>query len=263
MIIVFTVCFQSLFLLVIVDEGPTDGEKRCMNTEVIMLATLHRYHREVPFYSLDHLWRLVKVIDPDIICAEIPPYRYLTNEHLEGRPDLTEVLMPYARLHACHLWPLEPGEPERSAFLARQTPNFPACSSVSSMSTLKTDGILGVCEDLMSSWGSIQDIHSRHTGEDIRSWMHERENVLGERETMAWVDWNIYYLSRMIEGIQTYPHRRFLVAVGVDHFYWLKGYVSGIAGVKMRDIGDVLKTWHPEGSGETNLPRVLEPAKNG
>jgi len=80
-----------------------------MNAEVILLATLHRLHFKVLFYSFEHLADLVADIDPDVICAEIPPLRYLTPGHLEERQELRAALMPYARSGACPLRPLDRG----------------------------------------------------------------------------------------------------------------------------------------------------------
>ncbi len=86
--------------------GPAPGEAK---TEVVVLGMIHSGHRTSERYGVDVVRNLVRAIDPDFICAEIPPNRFdraaaefrNTGAVIEKRvtvfPEYVDVIFPLTR----------------------------------------------------------------------------------------------------------------------------------------------------------------------
>ena len=226
-----------------------------MRSEVILLATVHRLHHYLPFYTPEHLRRALAHFDPDVLCAEVPPLRYLSHIDLRRKPELKEVILPFTRARHIPLHSLAPGDPERKAMAHEQM----ICAGGMAGewgSSFERYCLSGRYFPLISSWRSIPDLYSARTGAFIRKCLVQQEGRYREIQTMAWVDWNIYYLGRILEAIEIYPHRRILAAVGVDHLHWLEGKLSGLAGVHLLDAAALLQGRSFEEPGESGLPEA-------
>jgi len=91
-------------------SAPTPGKTPAQTkTEVIVLGMIHSGHRTSERYSLDVVRDLVRAIDPDFICAEIPPNRLdkamsefrktgvITEPRVKVFPECVDVIFPLTR----------------------------------------------------------------------------------------------------------------------------------------------------------------------
>jgi len=205
-----------------------------MKSEVFLLGSVHRLHKKLPFYTLGHLRNLIEAINPAVICGEIPPLRSLSHIDLERKPEIAGVILPYTRQNHIPLHPLQPGQPEREAMMAEQG-ICPDMNVGSWGSSFEKNCLSKRYLTLVSSWRSIQDVWSPDTGARLRELIIEQEGRFQESQIMAWIDWNIFYLSRILEAIQIYPHRRILAVVGLDRLHWLEEKLSRIPGINKLD----------------------------
>ena len=86
--------------------GPTPGPAK---TEVVVLGMIHSGHRTSTHYDLDVVRDLVRAIDPDSICVEIPPNRFdraaaefretgtITETRVRVFPEYVDVIFPLTR----------------------------------------------------------------------------------------------------------------------------------------------------------------------
>ncbi len=85
------------------------GSTSMAKTEVVVLGMIHSGHRTSERYGLDVLRRLVRAIDPDSICTEIPPNRFdkaaaefretgaIAEQRVKVFPEYVDVIFPLTR----------------------------------------------------------------------------------------------------------------------------------------------------------------------
>jgi len=227
-----------------------------MKTKVILVAVIHRLHREVPFYTLGHLRSLLEALDPEVVCAEIPPFRYLTEDHLESRPELQEVILPYVRSTGCRLWSLEPDGPVRYELSGGPHLTASVDEGIGSRRSDAGSQRPELLKEVSSTWDSAGDIYGPRTGRLIRERLHEREVQAREVETMAWVDWNIYAFCRILEAVQTYPYRRIAAAVSAAHLHWLERYLAKVSGIQLFTADQVIDTDNLLKADQLSFPQI-------
>jgi len=66
------ILFIGLFLIVTL-LGTNNPQSK---TEVLVIGTLHQYHRNNPNYSYENIVSAIATYDPDVICVEIRPEEF-------------------------------------------------------------------------------------------------------------------------------------------------------------------------------------------
>ena len=207
-------------------------------TIVIIIATLHQFHAQCNFYSLDHLRTIIEKINPDIICVE------LTAEDLKSKKDQAikieypKCIIPLAKKKGYKLIPMEPNEPEYSRLVNKYKQAYqkidPKKKEIFNLYTKL------LFDYLFAYWKSLVDVNSQLTNA-LFELKHKFQNSLfGSVEEQCWEDWNNHFLNTILKVAETHKGKNMLVAVGVEHVYWLKKHLKSNSTIKIVEFNEAV-----------------------
>ena len=95
--------------------GATGAKPR--PAEVVVLATLHQMHAQVPGYSFDRLRQVIEQLHPDVLCLEVRADKLAARAPEQTKQEYPKVIYPLLARGHYTVVAMEPSEPEYGAIL--------------------------------------------------------------------------------------------------------------------------------------------------
>lgn len=209
---------------------------------VVVLATLHRMHADVPAYDNRTLGRAIEHLRPDVLCVELQPDDLATRPPETTKQEYPAVIYALIARHHYRVYAMEPAEPLYSAILdpyRRNTQAFHAGQPTQAQA-------LGTYAEslyatLKAHWHSPARVNDATTDTALRAKHMLQEALMGPGEHAGWEAWNGYFLQVIERAARENPGGRIVVTVGAEHGYWLREHLRGAAGVTLLDTPTALQ----------------------
>lgn len=210
----------------------TDATKGKINTSrVAVLGLLADLHQEPIQYDLNLLRRLVKTIQPDLLCAEIHPDDWQAGDLSKAAPEYKETLVPLSRRTGIIIVPVS-GSNDRGHIIPRGGP------------------LLGV-RGFIARWlNGLQRYLQRFAKgpDDVNSGIFDvicdgmcalNVRVGGAETERMWDDANRAILDNILETVRRDPGRRVLVTVDCRRRRWLMNCLRRVPEIELVDYRDL------------------------
>ncbi|HEU4671042.1 MAG TPA: hypothetical protein VFR91_10045 [Dyella sp.] len=209
--------------------------------EVVVLATLHRMHAQVPGYSFDRLREVLEQLHPDVLCLEVRADRLAARAPEQTKQEYPAVIYPLLARGHYAVVAMEPSEPEYGAILrpyVRANAAFQASGDAAVAA-------LGAYSDatyaaLKTHWRDAAAVNDATTDDMLRAKHAFQQAAIGAGEREGWERWNRHFLAAIEQAAARHPGQRIVVTVGVEHAYWLRGHLAGVAGIRLLDTAALL-----------------------
>ncbi len=206
-------------------------------TIVIIVATLHQFHEQSEFYSLDRLRTIIEKINPDIICVELREEDLKSKKNQAIKIEYPKCIIPLAEKKRYKLIAMEPSDPECSRIINKYKQTHQKIESKKTEIFHQYTKLL--YDYLFAYWNSPIDVNSQLTNA-IFELKHKFQNSLfGSVEEQAWEEWNNHFLNTILKVAELYKGKKVLVTVGVEHVYWLKKHLESNSTIRLVEVSEV------------------------
>lgn len=209
--------------------------------EVVVLATLHQLHEEIPGYSLQRLGKVIEQLDPDVLCLEVRADKLAARADEKTKIEYPRVIYPLlARRHYATV-AMEPSEPEYGAILQ---PYLRANAAFQTSGGAAVAALAGYSEAtyaaLKTHWRDPATVNDATTDQMLRAKHAFQQAAIGAGEREGWERWNRHFLDVITRTAAAHPGQRIVVTVGVEHGYWLREHLAGQPGLRLLDTATLL-----------------------
>ena len=225
--------------------------------EVLVLGTIHSGHLKDSVYNIDYLEKLIKVIKPDYILAEIPPDRLeaawegfnrddsISEPRVKRFPEYVDVIFPLSKTLDFEIIPTagwtRPMALERSQKLKaiKENPERIEDWSAYTAANAKSDS-------LYKATGKVDDPYFIHTSQydDIQDVALQTYNKLFNVELGlgGWENINIAHYWHIEKALEKhrYEGKRFLITYGAGHKGWFLRELKKRDDIKLLDMHSFL-----------------------
>jgi hypothetical protein len=209
-------------------------------TEIILVATLHQMHTQVPGYGFNELSDLITRLNPAALLVELQQSEVsdFPKSVRGSKVEYNEAIMPLAIKLKIPTIPLEPSGKERDEILkvyeaawknAESNPNYAAFSKYTDL----------LISQLLKYWKNSLDVNSDVTVESFRL-KHAYQQELLSVDTPSWEQWNECFLRSILSAAETHKGKRLVVTVGAEHVYWLKDRLLKQNKIQLVSVSDAL-----------------------
>jgi hypothetical protein len=231
------VCALFIAMAGVVRAGGADSRP----AEVVVLATLHQMHAQVPGYSFDRLREVLEQLHPDVLCLEVRADKLAAHAPESTKQEYPKVIYPLLARGHYAVVAMEPSEPEYSAILR---PYVQANTSVQTAGAAAV-AALGAYSDatyaaLKTHWRDAAAVNDATTDDMLRAKHAFQQAAIGAGEREGWERWNRHFLAVITQVAAEHPGQRIVVTVGVEHGYWLRGHLAAVPGIRLLDTAALL-----------------------
>lgn len=209
--------------------------------DVVVVATLHTMHAEVPAYSEQVLGDSIVRLAPDVLCLEVRPDRYATRAPEKNKVEYPDVVYPLVDAHGYRVYPMEPAPPLFDdivgPYVAASRAFDEAQPQASAAFGSYTDAMYGA---LRSYWTSPARVNDAVTDAQMRAKHALQAALVGDGERTGWEAWNRQFLSVIKRAAADNPGKRIVVLVGAEHGYWLREALAREPGIHLLDTEALL-----------------------
>lgn len=194
-------------------------------SRVAVLGTLAELHREPIQYDLKTLGRLVKDLQPDLLCAEIHMNHWQTADLGQSPPEYKEALLPLARRTDIVVVPVAS---DQGCELIE-----PRSGSARGLRSAAVWWMNWMLRGLQRDAGSPEVVNSGPFGHmcdimcAITAW------VCGEATRRAWQQANQQLYDNVVQAVRRDPGRRVLVTVDCRRRHQLEARLKALDEIEM------------------------------
>ena len=209
--------------------------------EVVVLATLHQMHAQVPGYSFDRLRQVIEQLHPDVLCLEVRADKLAARAPEQTKQEYPKVIYPLLARGHYTVVAMEPSEPEYGAILrpyAQANAAFQASggAAVAALAAY-SDATYAA---LKTHWRDAAAVNDSTTDDMLRAKHAFQQAAIGAGEREGWERWNRHFLAVIKQAAVDHPGQRIVVTVGVEHGYWVRQHLAAAAGVRLLDTAALL-----------------------
>lgn len=209
---------------------------------VVVLATLHQMHADVPAYDNVALGRAIEALRPDVLCVELQPQDLTARPPEKSKQEYSAVIYPLIDRHHYRVYAMEPAEPRYSAILAPYRANTAAFGQREPAHAEAFGKYIdGLYAALRAHWTSQAAVNDQATDTALRAKHVLQEALMGPGERAGWKAWNGHFLDVIQRAARENPGRRIVVTVGAEHGYWLREHLRDAPGVVLLDMAAALQ----------------------
>lgn len=202
--------------------------------EVVVLATLHTMHADVPAYSEQVLADSIVRLAPDVLCLEVRPDRYAAKAPETNKVEYPNVVYPLVEARGDRVYPMEPAPPlfdeivgpyvaAARAFGEARPEAWAAFGNYTS----------SMYAALRTYWTTPARVNDEVTDAQMRAKHALQVGLMGEGERAGWEAWNLQFLSVIKRAAAENPGKRVVVLVGAEHGYWLRDALARQPGIRV------------------------------
>ena len=249
-------------LAVVCTASPTVGlasspiqEDSQPKTQVFVLGMIHDGHRTSELWGLDEVRATLRAIDPDLVCAEIPPANWpstlatwksrgvVEDSRVRVFPEYVDVLMPLTDEMHLEVIPCAGWTPEMASSRRARISLFGSSEADKAMNAAYQRD-----EQWTQAWFAEHPapapdddpffIHS--PAYDLRSkielgpYEHHLNQVIGWPGGWTYINHEHFALVR--EAIEAHQGKRIVVTFGAAHKYWFLEQLRAMPGVELMDV---------------------------
>lgn len=209
--------------------------------QVIVLATLHQMHDEIPAYSFEHLSDVIERLAPDVLCIEVRAEDLAARSPQKSKREYPLAIYSLIDKNGYLVYPMEPSEPVFSALVK---PYVAANQAFAASSPAQAEAFRdygdGVYAGLRSYWTGPARVNDAVTDQVMRAKHALQEAMIGRGERAGWQAWNQHFLDVIVRAAAENPGKRIVVTVGAEHGYWLREHLGKSPGVQLLDTAALL-----------------------
>ncbi len=209
--------------------------------EVVVLATLHQLHDEIPGYPPRALSRAIETLAPDVLCVEVRADHLLARMPEKTKLEYPAVIYPLIDRHHYRVYALEPSEPTFSALVR---PYLAANQAFAESAPARAEALAsynkGVYAGLRAYWTSPGRVNDAVTDAVLRGKHALQQAMIGPGERAGWQAWNQHFLEVVTQAAAENPGKRIVVTVGAEHGYWLRAHLARSPGLRLLDTAKLL-----------------------
>ncbi len=192
----------------------TDAEETPgVRTRIAVLGTLAELHQEPIKYDLKTLRRLVKDLQPDLLCAEIRPEDWQSGDLSTALPEYREVLVPLSRQTDIVIVPVRSSK--GSELIA------PKGGTLLGLRRLIVRLLNSLLRRIQRLASGPRAINSALFGVTCHSICTLIAWLSGPEAQQAWSEANRALLDNILAAVRRDPGRRVLVTVDCRRSHWL------------------------------------------
>lgn len=219
--------------------GATGAKSR--PADVVVLATLHQMHAQVPGYSFDRLRQVIEQLHPDVLCLEVRADKLAARAPEQNKQEYPKVIYPLLARGHYVVVAMEPSEPEYGAILrpyvqANATFQASGSAAVAALAAY-SDATYAA---LKTHWRDAAAVNDATTDDMLRAKHALQQAAIGAGEREGWERWNRHFLTVIKQAAADHPGQRIVVTVGVEHGYWLRQHLAEAAGLRLLDTAALL-----------------------
>lgn len=203
---------------------------------VVILGTIHADKKQYPNY-IENLSKIIREINPQIICAELSPEQLQSNNLISSKPEYHFGIMPVVRNLNIEIVPIQPAT-KIGIEIEQKKKDFEIKINENEIDKIKWDFLDDFTTTLMKNLYSLIDQPSVFENLQMKEfdlWFYESWYQFIQKHFSEinehWIEWNQMFLENIIEVIKNNEGKRILVTVGLDHKFWLIK--------KLREIKDI------------------------
>lgn len=209
--------------------------------EVVVLATLHQLHEDIPGYSLKRLGEVIEQLHPDVLCLEVRADKLAARADEKTKIEYPRAIYPLLARHHVATVALEPSEPEYDAILQ---PYLRANATFQSSGSAAVAALAGYSDAtyaaLKTHWRDPATVNDATTDQMLRAKHAFQQAAIGAGEREGWERWNRHFLDVITRTAAAHPGQRIVVTVGAEHGYWLREHLAGQPGLRLLDTATLL-----------------------
>ena len=210
-------------------------------TEVTIVGSLHKYHRDLKHYSFEDLKKLIESKKPEVICIEVMPENYKGTATVKAPYEYREAIMPFLLSTKAEIKPIDWVNDDWNEFLKEQK----ALSESPKTSGL-FNAIVNPLELLVKHANdkSVAKLDYAFYNSDLMDELIEAQyEVLvnafpGSKMVQIADKRNENIANLLIEAVKRNKGKRILVLIGMEHKFALKKRLRVTPGVKYVNIID-------------------------
>ncbi len=191
--------------------------------KIVVLSTLHHFHKQDDFYTLDDIEEIMDNIEPDIICAELTEEELKMKKEQKVKLEYPDCIIPYAEDKDIEIIPMEPEEPDYSELVNTR---------IHTEKKLKEDEPeryetfeLFVREwftILRDEWTGYKEVNNELNDKFCELKHNFQGELFGKKNKKMWESWNQHFLETIERVDSENEGKTILVTVGFEHSYWLR-----------------------------------------
>jgi len=234
-----------------------DAESRKSGgTTVAVLGMIHGAHLESSRWGLDQVREAIRRIDPDVICAEIPPDRWpkiwrdysergvIEDSRVKRFPEYTEVLLPLKLemgfvVEPCAAWTQEMAD-ERKARLEALEVSTELRSLHERFEQREEEIAARLAEQPIVDDDPLlihSPLYDERTREELAAYDELLNDYLGAG---GWTNINRSHWALVEAAIARHPGKRILITFGAGHKYWFLDRLRERDDLRLLDLEEYL-----------------------
>ena len=212
---------------------------------VFVIGGIHQCHESALLYTYERMGEIYQHLRPDILCVEAEQ-KCIDDGSDIGMPfDFQKLMVPFARkdkipIFGIDWWDKEKGEKWKQL-------QQKAFTDSTLMAEIK---LIGGMFDLLNDYFKVKDfkeINSRYITDIWAAKSNYKYHLLSKYPEYKFIseyeeERNNHIVQNIIRIVQSHPNARVLVAVGIDHKYYIERELRG-KGIRVLDAEEAVKEW--------------------
>lgn len=213
-------------------------------TEVFVVGGIHQSHERAKLYTYQRMGQLVSELRPELLCVEVEQ-RYIDDGSDRGMPyDFQKFMVPLARKEGIPVVGIDWWDEKRGDTWKQLQKEAFADPTIAPETAL-----LGGLFRLLNGYFQERDFAEINSPEITALWeaqnemkykvfrQHPKYKAIDEFEK----DRNNHMVENILQAIRLHPGKRVLVAVGIDHKYYIERELRR-RGIRTLQVDEVIAT---------------------
>jgi hypothetical protein len=226
--------------------SPTDTlTVPAISSQVFVLGGIHQAHENAEKYTYERMGEIFEHLQPDVLCVEVEQ-KSLDDGSDQGMPrDFKTFMLPAARKRGTPIVGIDWwDETKGSKWQELQSKAFadPALSADAAL--------VGGVFQLLDDYFHTKDLRDINSPEITALWAAKSEvKYRAYRQHLEYrflfdfeQERNAHMAANLLQALARFPSKRVLVAVGIDHKYYLERELRR-RGVKVLEVDEALAKW--------------------
>ncbi len=213
-----------------------------LQTEVVVLATLHQYHTKLARYGFADLATTIELLKPDVLALELTAEEIANRTPQRAKQEYPQSVYPLLDRRNYAAVALEPSGTLRAALLdkfvnADRTFARSAPEQAKAFEAYNSQ----LFSYLLENWKTACDVNSVQTDALLEVKHRFQDAITPPDQAAAWDGWNQHFLAQILRVARAHPGKRVVALVGVEHAYWLRAQLREQPGLQLQDTAALLQ----------------------
>lgn len=211
-------------------------------TEVFVVGGIHQSHERAKLYTYQRMGQLVTELSPELLCVEVEQ-RYIDDGSDRGMPyDFQKFMVPLARKAGIPVVGIDWWD-EKRGDIWKQLQKEAFADNAIAPETALLDGLFR----LLNGYFQERDFAEINSPEITALWEAQNEmkyKVFRQHPKYKAIDEfekerNDHMVENVLQAIRRHPGKRILIAVGIDHKYYIERELRR-RGIRTLQVNEVI-----------------------